>query len=131
MKKLFFVLITLAFIMPVTLIAGESPGTPTVENPISLAMFVDLTALAAGIVALTALIKNLLNTSGLVTDIVSWALGPILGIIGWYFKLGMFVDLLWYMALLYGLLAAFYANKGWDLLSVIRGKKDLNYKPIK
>lgn len=131
MKKLFFFLMMLAFIMPVTLIAGESPGTPTVENPISLAMFVDLTALAAGIVALTALIKNLLNTTGVFTDIISWALGPVLGLVGWYFNLGMFADLLWYMALLYGLLAAFYANKGWDLLSIVRGKKDVNYKPVR
>lgn len=119
----------LALLVPVALIASSGDATP--ENPISLAMFVSITALAAGIVALTAFIKNLLNTSGLITDIVSWVLGPVLGIIGWYFKLGMFADMLWYMALLYGLLAAFYANKGWDILSVIRGKKDVDYKSVK
>jgi hypothetical protein len=123
MKK---IIILIALLMPVALFASGN----TIENPISLAMFVSITALAAGIVALTALIKNLLNTSGLITDIISWVLGPVLGIIGWYFKLGMFADMLWYMALLYGVLAAFYANKGWDILSVIRGKKDVNYKTI-
>lgn len=128
MKKLFFVLCMLAMFIPVAVFAEGVPGT---ENPISLAMFVDLTALAAGIVALTALIKNLLNTSGLITDIISWVLGPILGLIGWYFKLGMFADLLWYMALIYGLLAAFYANKGWDFFSFVRGKKDIDYKTVK
>lgn len=131
MKKLIFFLFALAvLILPVAVFAGENPD-PTNENPISLAMFVDLTALAAGIAAITLFIKSTFNTSGLITDIVSWVLGPVLGLIGFYFKLGMFADLLWYMALIYGLLAAFYANKGWDFFSFVRGKKDINYKTVK
>ena len=130
MKKLIFFLFALAvLILPVAVFAGENPD-PTNENPISLAMFVDLTALAAGIAAITLFIKSTFNTSGLITDIVSWVLGPVLGLIGFYFKLGMFAELLWYGALLYGLLASFYANKGYDILSVIRGKKDVEYVKI-
>ncbi len=129
MKKLMWFLMMLAlFTMPIVVFAQESP--PGTENPISLAMFADLTLLAAGIVAITAVVKKLLNTNGLITDIVSWVLGPILGIIGWYFKLGMFVDIMWYMAVLYGLLAAFYANKGWDLGSVLLGAKNTDYKKL-
>lgn len=129
MKKFIFIFALALFLLPVTSFAEVS--APENDNPISLAMFVDLTALAAGIVALTAFLKDLFNTTGVITDIISWALGPVLGLIGWYFKLGMFADILWYIALLYGLLAAFYANKGYDLLSIARGKKDLNYKPVR
>lgn len=131
MKKLifFFVSLTmLAIVLPMTATAGESPGTPVVENPISMLMFADIAALAAGIAAITLLIKNAFGTTGLITDIVSWALGPILGLIGWYFKLGLFEGLLWYVAILYGLMAAFTANKGYDLFTVLFAKKDLNYK---
>lgn len=120
---------TILFVaLPVVLVAGESPGTPTIENPISLEMFANVAALAAGIAALTLFVKTTFNTSGLVTDIISWVLGPVLGIVGWYFNLGMFAEMLWYIAILYGLLAAFSANKGYDLISVLIGKKDLNYK---
>ncbi|MBS4060160.1 MAG: hypothetical protein KG029_07170 [Bacteroidetes bacterium] len=130
MKKLIFFLFALAvLILPVAAFAGGNPD-PTNENPISLAMFVDLTALAAGIAAITLFIKSTFNTSGLITDIVSWVLGPILGMIGFYFNLGMFAEVVWYGALLYGLLASFYANKGYDILSVIRGKKDVEYVKI-
>ena len=129
MKKLIFFLSALFMLtMPVILFAetGETP-----PNPITMDMFTSLTALAAGIIAITAFVKNLFNTSGLITDIISWAIGPVLALIGWYFKLGLFDGLLWYMAILYGVLAAFYANKGWDLFSIILGKKDVNYKPVK
>ncbi len=129
MKKLIFFLSALFMLtMPVILFA-ETGETPT--NPITMEMFTSLTALAAGIIAITAFVKNLFNTSGLITDIISWAIGPVLALIGWYFKLGLFDGLLWYMAILYGVLAAFYANKGWDLFSIILGKKDVNYKPVK
>jgi hypothetical protein len=128
MKKLIFFLAALSvFCFPVVVMAQTGDPPP---NPISLEMFGSMTALAAGIVALTAFIKTTFNTSGIVTDIVSWVLGPILAIIAWYFNLGMFADLLWYMALLYGVLSAFYANKGWDIISVVRGKKDSEYNKI-
>lgn len=129
MKKFWFIFLLSIILLPASLLAEN--GIPSNDNPIGLGMFVDLTALAAGIVALTAFFKNLFNTSGMVTDIISWALGPVLGIVGWYFKLGMFADLLWYLALIYGLLAAFYANKGWDLFSIIQGKKDLQYNKVR
>lgn len=129
MKKLFFLLVVslIFFALPVVLVA-QSTGDPPEVNPISLEMFGSLTLLAAGILAITAFIKGILNTNGLWTDIISWAIGPVLGIIGWYFKLGLFDGVLWYVAILYGLLAAFYANKGWDLGSVLLGKKTMDYK---
>lgn len=129
MKKLIFFLFAMAMFIAIPVFTFAQTGDPP-PNPISMEMFASLTALTAGIIAITAIIKNLLNTNGLITDIVSWVLGPVLGLIGWYFKLGMFVDIMWYMALLYGLTAAFYVNKGYDILSVIRGKKDVEYVKI-
>jgi hypothetical protein len=129
MKKLIFLFSALIILFLPVLVFADTGDPPT--NPITMEMFTSLTALAAGIVALTALLKNLFNSTGLVTDIISWSIGPLLGLVGWYFKLGLFEGLIWYMAILYGLLAAFYANKGWDLFSIIIGKKDANYKPLK
>lgn len=118
----------MAFIVPSIVFAAESPGSPVAENPISLAMFASIATLTAGIVAITLFVKNAFNTSGLITDIVSWVLGPVLGLIGFLFNFGMFADIMWYTALLYGLLAAFSANKGYDLASVLFNRKDMNYK---
>lgn len=129
MKRLIFLFtVLLIFVALPGELAAQSIGEPPEGNPISLEMFGSLTLLAAGILAITAFIKKILNTNGLWTDIISWAIGPLLGLIGWYFKLGLFDGLLWYVAILYGLLAAFYANKGWDLGSVLLGKKNINYK---
>ena len=125
-KLIFFLMMALAFIALPVLVVAQT-GDPPEPNPISMEMFASLTALAAGIVALTAFFKKLFNTSGLITDIISWLLGPVLGLVGWYFKLGLFEGLIWYTAILYGLVAALYANKGWDLISIITGKKDLSY----
>lgn len=125
-KLIFFLTALLIFALPVVVVAQT--GDPPEPNPISMEMFASLTALAAGIVALTAFFKKLFNTNGLITDIISWVLGPVLGLVGWYFKLGLFEGLIWYTAILYGLVAALYANKGWDLISVITGKKNLSYK---
>lgn len=129
MKRLIFLFtVLLLFVaLPVEL-AAQSIGEPPEGNPISLEMFGSLTLLAAGILAVTGFLKKLFNTNGLWTDIISWAIGPLLGLIGWYFKLGLFDGVLWYVAILYGLVAALYANKGWDLISVITGKKNINYK---
>lgn len=130
MKRLIMFLSVMAMFIAIPVFAFAQTGDPP-TNPISMEMFASLTALAAAIVAITAFVKNTFNTSGIITDIVSWVIGPLLAIAGWYFKLGMFEGILWYMAIIYGVLAAFYANKGWDLFSIILGKKDVNYKPVR
>ncbi len=128
MKKLIFFLFALAIISMPVLVFADTGDPPA--NPISLEMFTSLTALVAGVVAVTAFLKNLFNTSGLVTDIISWAIGPVLAIVGWYFKLGLFEGLIWYVAIWYGILAAFAANKGYDIFTVITGKRDIKYKSV-
>lgn len=113
MKKLLFLFFAILFLSaPVMLFAaeGDPPG-----NPISLEMFASFTALVAGVAAVTQLLKKLFNTQGIITDIMSWLVGIVLGLIGYFFKLGMFAEIVWYAAILYGLLAGFTANKGFDL----------------
>jgi hypothetical protein len=112
----------LFLMMPVMVFAqGDDPV-------VGIEMFSSLTALAAGVLALTSLIKGLFNTNGLITDIVSWGISLPLALLAWKFGWGIFEGLTWYMALIHGILASFLANKGWDLGSVIFGKKDVNYK---
>jgi hypothetical protein len=40
--------------------------------------------------------------NGIVTQVVSWAIGFLIAFIGWYFNLGIFSGLIWYFALIYG-----------------------------
>ncbi len=106
-----FLLAVIMLYAPLLLLADN--GNP--PNPISLDIFTSFAALVAGVVSLTALIKTFIGTEGLITEIVSWVIGPIIGIIGFFLQIGIFIELSWYMALLYGLMASFSANKGWDI----------------
>lgn len=115
MKKLLFLMFAV-FLLTSPLILLADTGDP--PNPISLDIFTSTSALIAGVVALTALIKNTFGTTGTVTDIISWVIGPLIALVGFFLQLGIFVGLSWYMALLYGLFAAFAANKGWDIFKL-------------
>ncbi len=123
-KSILFLISVFMLAMPVILLAvtGDPP------NPISLDVFTSMSALIAGVIALTALIKTFLGTTGIFTEIVSWVIGPLIAIIGFFFKLGIFIAMPWYMALFYGILAAFSANKGWDIYKIFTGNKATIYK---
>jgi hypothetical protein len=123
-KSILFLISVFMLAMPVILLADT--GDP--PNPISLDIFTSMSALIAGVVTLTALIKTFTGTEGLFTEIVSWIIGPLIAILGYFLKLGIFMELSWYMAIFYGLLAAFSANKGWDIYKLFSGNKSTVYK---
>lgn len=124
MKKLFLFCIVL-LLVPIWLLAeSNSPGT----GDINAQMFATFAGLSAGIAALTALVKPLINTVGFFTDLLSWCIGLILGIIAWKFQLGMFTDMSWYLALITGLMAAMGANKSYDVFCILKGSKSLSYR---
>lgn len=127
MKNL-LLLIAGLLLAPAWVIAESSTAAAGDINP---QMFATIAGLSAGIAALTALVKPLLNTSGFFTDLLSWCIGMILGVIAWKFQLGMFTEMNWYLALFTGLMAAMGANKGYDVLCILKGSKTLSYrKPV-
>lgn len=113
---------------PAWVIAESSTAAAGDINP---QMFATIAGLSAGIAAFTALVKPLLNTSGFFTDLLSWCIGMIVGVIAWKFQLGMFTEMSWYLALFTGLMAAMGANKGYDVFCILKGSKTLAYrKPV-
>ncbi|MDP2236999.1 MAG: hypothetical protein Q8J88_11245 [Bacteroidales bacterium] len=123
-NSILFLISVFMLAMPVILLADT--GDP--PNPKSMEIFASMSALIAGVVAITALLKTFLGTTGIFTEIVSWIIGPLIAFIGFFFKLGIFIAMPWYMALFYGILAAFSANKGWDIYKIFAGNKSAAYK---
>lgn len=116
MKKfLMMLLLATIFVVAVPVMAADGSSPP--ENHVNLEMFASIAALAGGIMAIMQWLKPALNLSGRYIDFVSWVLGSLLGLIGWYFSLGIFSNIPWYAAIIYGLFAAFTANKGFDVLA--------------
>lgn len=73
--------------------------------------FITFAGLIAGVAFFTEAIKKLIpSMHGIATQIVSWTIGVLIAYLGWQFSLGMFADMLWYVALLYGLGASLVAN---------------------
>ena len=95
----------------------------------SVEMFVSFGAVLLATYAITNLIKNLLPAA---PQVVAWAIGIILSVLGWFLELGIFVDMTWYFAIATGFLISLAANgiynsewleTAWNLLKQIFGKK--------
>ena len=76
--------------------------------------FETFAALVAIIPFLTELLKKIPGVSGIVIQIVSWALGVLLALVGWKFNLGFLSGIPWYIATLYGIGAGLVANGIFD-----------------
>lgn len=59
-------------------------------------------------------LKNLFKAEKLVAQIISWLMGLILALIGWYFNLGFLSGLEIWLALLYGFGASLVSNGVFD-----------------
>lgn len=75
------------------------------------AMIATFAGFASGVVLLVEGIKVLFpKMEGLVTQIVSWAVGIAAVLLLWWLDAGFVADVEWYIALLYGLGASLVAN---------------------
>ena len=67
----------------------------------------------AAILLLTEKIKRILNLKGGGAVILSWALSIPVSLIGFYFNIGIFAGVEWYVALMYALSFSLSANLGY------------------
>ena len=108
MKRFQFILSALLALFCTGLHAQDSgsPDASVFDN-----IYLSLACLAAGIVLVTEMALKLLpGAGGPVKQIVSWAIGIAITLIGWRLDAGFLSGLAWYIALLYALAASLIAN---------------------
>lgn len=107
MKKMMgLLMMMLAVCLPV--MAETAADVPAEDYDTMIATFAGF---ASGVVLLVEGIKALFpKMEGLVTQIVSWAVGIAAAMLLWWLDAGFVADVEWYIALLYGLGASLVAN---------------------
>jgi len=117
MKKILQFLMTLVlFIVPITLFAQTLPDVvdDVMETGFSN-YFISLAALVPLVVLITAFINTKLNLKGFLKQFTAWVISILLCFIGWYFNLGMFAGLIWWVVLIYGFAVGLAANGFFDI----------------
>ena len=113
MRKM-FALLMLAFLP--FLVFGQAPEPPGDFNSF-IEWFKAALATWAGafaaILLLTEKIKRILNLKGGGAVILSWALSIPVSLIGFYFNIGVFAGVEWYVALIYATSFSISANLGY------------------
>ena len=107
MKKMMgLLMMMLAVCLPV--MAQTAADVPAEDYDTMIATFAGF---ASGVVLLVEGIKALFpKMEGLVTQIVSWAVGIAAAMLLWWLDAGFVADVEWYIALLYGRGASLVAN---------------------
>ena len=104
------------FLAPMALFAQTLPDVvdEVVETGFSN-YFVSLAALVPLVVLVTAFINTKLNLKGFLKQFTAWVVSILLCFIGWYFNLGMFAGLLWWVVIIYGFAVGLAANGFFDI----------------
>jgi hypothetical protein len=96
MKKfLKFIIAALLLMIPLSIFAQDVPTDPTGFDIMSL--FTSFAGYAAGVLVITGVICRyiLKNLSTLGRSITSWVVAALVALVGYFLKLGIFVDLDW------------------------------------
>lgn len=105
-------LFTMMMLLPTTMllaqdVSGEDPGE--FEN-----VFTTFVALVAAIPVVVEFLKKLFRvtseTPNWIVQLLSWGVGIVMTLFGWYFNLGFLESLTWYWAIIYGFGASLAAN---------------------
>lgn len=122
MKKLFFIFCAIAaFILtPLALLAQvDSTDIGSVVSTIVSTgfsnYFLSLAALVPLVVLIAAFVNTRLKLSGFLKQFVAWLISILLCFVGWYFKLGMFDGIVWWIVLIYGFAVGLAANGFFDI----------------
>lgn len=126
--RLLMVLLT-ALMLPVMVFAQEVAAGVANVLPDPSTWFLSLAALAGAVMTVTQWLKNVLESKGIQTKLLSWLIAVILAFVGWFLELGIFAGLEWYWAAIYALSAGLVANSIVDL-NLIQGILKL-FKPEK
>lgn len=110
----FFMVFAIMLLTSVTLFAQEVVDTTQIQVTDFTAFFATFAALVAAIPVVTEFLKNILGktseTPNAIVQVLSWVVGILLAMFGWWFKLGFLQGIEWYYALLYGFGASLAAN---------------------
>jgi len=107
--------------MPVFMLA-QAPPPPEAGTVVSTIVetgfsnyFISLAALVPLVVLISAFINSKLKLSGFLKQFVAWIIAIGLCFVGWYFNLGMFTGLVWWVVLIYGFAVGLAANGFFDI----------------
>ena len=67
------------------------------------------------VVLIAAFVNSKLNLSGFLKQLVAWVISIILCFVGWYFNLGVFTGLVWWVVVIYGFAVGLAANGFFDI----------------
>jgi len=102
MKKIVkYLLAMLVILLPIALFAQTTdPTTPSFDF---LSLFTTFAGYGSGILVITGVICRyiLKNISTLGRSITSWVVALIIGYIGWFFQIGIFVGIEWWRVLVF------------------------------
>ena len=77
----------------------------------SVEMFLSFGAVLIAVYAITNLIKD---TFPAAPQVLSWVVGIVLSMLGWFLELGIFFEMTWYFALVTGFFISLAANGIYD-----------------
>lgn len=101
----------IAFVLVPTIIYA-SDGTSEVVK----VDFTNFGLLALSIPLVVEFLKQVLKPpKGFWTQLISWVTGLVITMIGWWLGLGFLTDLIWWQALVAGLLVSLASNGVWDI----------------
>jgi hypothetical protein len=115
MKKL--ILLFFALFIGAGVFAQEVvPDDPAIPGLSFEGIFGTFAALVAAIPVIVQILRNVIfkTASGLVMQVISWIIGLLVALAGWYFKLGFLDGISVWMALAYGAGACLAANGIFD-----------------
>jgi hypothetical protein len=94
MKKIFKYLLTILLLLSPIAIFGQTNDIATSQFDFNL-LFTTIASFSAGVLILTGLVTKyiLKNLSSLGRSITSWVVALIMGVLGWYFHVGIFNEI--------------------------------------
>lgn len=108
-------MLIISIVFVVTAFCGEQAIDVVIDGFNPEVYFVTLAALVGAVLTVTQFVKNIFQSEAGWTVIISWFIALVLAIAGWALKLGIFVDIQFHFALLYGVITGMIANKIFDL----------------
>lgn len=107
-------MLTAIMLLPTTLLFAHDGTTPSDPSSLFESAFATFVGLVAAIPVVVEFFKNLFGktkaTPNGVVLLLSWSVGIIMTMVGWYFDLGFLAGITWYWALAYGFGASLAAN---------------------
>jgi len=115
-KTLKFIMTFALLIAPMALFAQTLPDVvDEVVNTGFSNYFISLAALVPLVVLITAFINTKLNLKGFLKQFTAWVVSILLCFVGWYFNLGVFAGLIWWVVIIYGFAVGLAANGFFDI----------------